>query len=257
MKIFKKPDVLVCSSAFLFALGTYLSIIKVPVWTGGEYEPMRAYLPFGFFLFLLALLFFVYGVVLGVRKPLPVARLRKPFSMVSLIVGMTLGVLALTSTLLPWGIAERTATLIETRGGTFNVARFYALTGVDLMMGYWGINEIFLLVIGAIISILAPFFCLLESKKPDAVRAFLFMLSGICIIGPVTLVHGIIEGWIHAYPYATQIWWINLGEFGYSVIFQSPALGLLIATISAIGLIAFGLITTIKLARQHMRACVV
>ena len=71
---------------------------------------------------------------LGMRKlrKLPASQSRTAFSMVSLIIGVTLGVLALTSTLLPWVIAERVEPLIETRAGTFNVGRYHALTGSTL-----------------------------------------------------------------------------------------------------------------------------
>lgn len=243
MQIFRKPGVLICSSAFFFALGTYLGTIEVPVWVGNEYEPMHVYFPFGFFLWLLALLFLAYGVVLGMRKlqKLPASQLRTAFSMVSLIVGVTLGVLALTSTLLPWIIAERAEPVIETRGGTFNVGKYHALTGVNLMMGINKVDEISLVFVGAIIGILhIPLLSLLEREKPDAMRAFLFSLGGICIIGPLASV------------YAHRIWWIDLrvdGALGFSVTFESPGPGFLIATLCAIGLIASGIITTVKLAR--------
>ena len=243
MRIFKNSGVLVCSSAFLLALGTYLSTIEVPVWVGNEHEPMRAYLPFGFFLWILALLFLVYGTVSGARK-LPAAQLRTVFLRVSLIVGLTLGVLALTSTFLPWVIAERTEPFIETRAGTFNVGQYHALTGFDLMTGinHMEGDVISLVFVGAIIGILhIPLLTLLERERTDAMRAFLFLLGGISIIGPVALV------------YAHRIWWINLrvdGELGFSVTFESPGMGFLIAASCVIGLIAFGIITTIKLARQ-------
>jgi len=82
--MFKKPGVLFCSSAFLLALGAYLAIIEVPVRitydpaAAEQYDLMRAYLPFGFALWILALLFLIYGIASGVRKPLAIAQLRKP-----------------------------------------------------------------------------------------------------------------------------------------------------------------------------------
>ena len=48
MHVFRKTGVFVCLSASLFVLGTYLCVIKVPVWVGNEFEPMHAYLPCGF-----------------------------------------------------------------------------------------------------------------------------------------------------------------------------------------------------------------
>jgi len=242
MQIFRKPGVLICSSAFLFALGTYLGTIEVLVWVGNEYELMHIYLPLGFFLWLLALLFLAYGVVSGMRKLRKLqASQRTAFSMVSLIVGVTLGVLALTSTLLPWVIAERVEPLIETRVGTFSVGRYHALTRVNLMMGINKVDEMSLVFVGAMMGILhIPLLSLLEREGPDAMRAFLFSLGGICIIGPVASV------------YAHRIWWIDLrvdGALGFSVTFESPGPGFLIATLCAIGLIASGIITTVKLAR--------
>jgi len=93
---------------------------------------------------------------LGVRKPLRAAQLRKPLLMVSIIVGVALGSLALSSTLLPWVITERPEPLIETRGGTFNVGQYHALTGINLMTGVNGmVGDIILLVfVGALIGVL-------------------------------------------------------------------------------------------------------
>jgi len=250
MQIFKNPGILVCLSAFLLALGTYLATMEVPVRiiydpaAAEQYDLMRAYLPFGFALWILSLMFLVCGIVLGARKPLAVAKLKKPFSMVSMVVGVTMGVLALTSTFLPWVIAERTEPFIETRGGSFNVGQYHALTGVNLMTGTNNMaGDIILLVfVGAIIGILhIPLLTLLERERTDAMRAFLFLLGGICMISPAALV------------YAHRIWWISLrvnGALGFSVSFESSGMGFLIATSCAIGLIASGIIATIKLARS-------
>jgi len=238
--------VLICVSASLFVLGAYLSVIKVPVWVGdqygfGEYEPMRAYMPFGLLLWLLALALFVCGIVLGTRKPVQFARLRTVFSLTSLIVAVTLGILALTSILLPWVIAERTTTVVETRGGTFTVPQYYALTGLNLVME---IGEIFLVFAGGIISALAPLVSLFESERPDAVRAFLFLLSGVCIIGPVALLYSHIQ--------ANLLWGISFGQFGIAASFKSPGIGFFIASLSSVGLIVSGVITTMKLIQRSM-----
>jgi len=253
MQMFKKPGVLVCSSAFLLVLGTYLATMEVPVRitydpaAAEQYDLMRAYLPFGFALWILALLFLIYGIALGMRKPLAITQFRKPFCMISLIVAVTLGFLAFASTFLPWVIAERTEPFIETREGTFNVGQHHALTGVSLMTGTNNMvgDVVSLAFVGAIMGILhIPLLTLLEREKTGAMSSFLFLLSGICIIGSVALV------------YAHRIWWIDLrvdGALGFSVMFESPGVGFLIATSCAIGLIASGLITIIKLARQHMR----
>lgn len=252
MQIFKKPGVLFCLSAILFVLGTFLVTLEVPVritydpTAAEQYDFMRAYLPLGFALWILALVFLVGGIVLGVRKPLAVAPDENHISMVSIIVGLLLGFLALTSTFLPWVIAERTEPLIEIRGGIINVGQYHVLTGIDLMMGTNSmVGDVILFVfVGAIISILhIPLLTFIEKEKVDAMRAFLFLLSGICIISPVALV------------YAQRIWWISLdvnGALGSSVTFKSLGIGLLIASSCAIGLIASGIVTTIKLAQQHM-----
>lgn len=93
MRTFRTPGILVCASALLLALGTYLATMEVPVRitydpaAAEQYDLMRAYLPFGFAFWILSLVFLVCGFVLGARKPLAVAQLKKPFSRVSIIVG--------------------------------------------------------------------------------------------------------------------------------------------------------------------------
>jgi len=254
MQIFKNPGVLFCSSAFLLVLGAYLATMEVPVritydpTAAEQYDLMRAYIPFGFALWILALLFLSYGIALGVRKPLAIGQLRKPFCGISLIVAVTLGFLAFTSTFLPWVIAERTEPSIETRGGTFNVGQYHALTGVSLMTGTNNMegDVLSLVFVGAIIAILhIPLLTLLEKERTDAMRAFLFLLSGICVINAAASI------------YTHRIWWVGFyfgeGSGVFSVTFKSPGIGLLIATVSAAGLIAYGLLAAIKLAQQHMR----
>lgn len=252
MRIFKSSGFWVCLSAFLLALGSYLVTMGVPIRitydpaAAEQYDLMRAYLPLGFALWILAFVFLVYGVVLGVRKPLAIAHMKKLFPMISVIVGATLGFLALTSTFLPWVVAERTEPFIETRGGTFNVGQHHALTGINIMTDTNTMTgDIILLVfVGAIIGILhIPLLTLLEEERTDAMRTFLFLLGGICIIWPVLLV------------YSHKIWWISLrvnGALVFSAAFKSPGTGFLIATLCASGLIAFGITTTIKLAWQRV-----
>ncbi|MEM2384929.1 MAG: hypothetical protein QXX99_02075 [Candidatus Bathyarchaeia archaeon] len=129
MQVFRSSGFLVCLSAFLFALGSYFAALEVPVRisydpaAAEQYDLMRAYLPFGLILCFLAFISLVYGVVFGVRKPSRAAQLRKPLLVVSIIVGVALGFLALSSTLLPWVITERPEPFIETRGGMLNVGQ--------------------------------------------------------------------------------------------------------------------------------------
>lgn len=251
IQAYKNPGTLVCLSALLMALGTYFITIEVPVRitydsaTAEQYDLMRAYLPFGFALWILSLVFLVLGIVSGMRKPLAIVQLKKPFSMVNIIVGVAIGVLALTSTFLPWVIAERTEPFIETRGGSFNVGQYHALTGVNLILGTNNmVGDIILLVfVGVIIGVLhIPLLTLLEKEKGDAKRAFLFLLGAICIIGPVASIY------IH------RVWWISLrlnGTLGFSATSISLGIGSQTATICAVGLLAFGLINTIKRMKDN------
>jgi len=251
IQVFKSSGFWVCLSAFLLVVGAYLVMIEVPVRitydpaAAEQYDLMRAYLPFGFALWILAFLFLVYGVVLGMRKPLAIAQLRKTFLMISVIFGATLGFLALTSTFLPWVIAE-SEPFMETRGGTFNVGQYHVLTGVSLLTGANSMaGDIILLVfVGAVIGILhIPLLTLLEREGADVMRAFLFLLSGVCIVVSLILIS------------AHSTWWISLrvnGALGFSAVFESPGMGFLIATLCAACLIASGIIITIKLAWQRM-----
>ncbi|MEM3390493.1 MAG: hypothetical protein QW491_13980 [Thermoproteota archaeon] len=81
---------------------------------------------------------------------------------------------------------------------------------------------------GAVIGILHISLLTLLGGK----RTYLFLLSGICIISPVASI------------YANRSWWINMpvdGTLGFSAVFKNPGIGLLIATLCAIGLIALGI----------------
>ena len=236
-------SVLVCLSASFFMLGTYLATLEELVWVGNEYELMHIYLPISFLLWLLSLLSLVYGTVLGVRKQrIPSGfQFKTVFSKVSLIVGVTLGVLTLTSTLLPWIIAERVNPIVELRDGTLDVGQYHTLTAIKLFIGTNRVDEVSLAFVGAIISIVhIPLLSLLNMEKPDAMKAFLFLLSGVCIIYPLTSI------------YTRGGWWFDVhmdGILGFTAVFKSLGLGFLIATACAIGLITFGVITTIKIIR--------
>lgn len=231
------------------ALGTYLATMEVPVRitydpdAAEQYDLMRAYLPFGLALWILSLVFLVRGILSGVGKRLAVAELRKPFSMVTVVVGVATGVLALVSTFLPWVIAERVEPLMETRGGSFDVGQYHALTGVGLMMGTNSMagDVILLVFVGAITGTLhIPLLTLLKSERTNVMTAFLFLLGGMCIIGPLASV------------YAHRTWWISLrvnGALGFAATFESPGMGFLIATSCAIGLVGSGVVTAVKLAR--------
>ena len=141
-------------------------------------------------------------------------------SSISLIVGLTLGVLALASTLLPWVIAERVNPIVETRAGAVDVGRYHALTGINLMMGTNRVDEIALVFAGAMISVLhIPLITLLEEKGPSKKKAFLFLLCGSCIVYPVALAYG------HGVGIILRV----DGVLGFEAMFNSPGLGFLIA----------------------------
>lgn len=232
-----------CLSAFLFALGAYLAIVEEPIQitydttAAEQYDLMRAYLPFGFALWILALISLAYGIISGVRKPLAVARLKERFLTISILVGIVLGLLTLSSAFLPWVIAERTEPFIEARGDVFNVGQYHALTGINLMTGVNSMagDVILLVFVGALIGVLhIPLLAFLEGGRANVMRASLFLLGGICIICPVISI------------YAHKTWWISLhvnGALGFSAAFKSPGAGFLVTTICASGLIAFGIIT--------------
>ncbi len=244
--LMRAPGALVCLSALLSVLGTYLIAVRVPVWIGdsygyGEYEPMHAYMPLGFALWLIALVFFIGAVISRTRRRALFVPSRTVFSVPSLIAAIILGSLAFASAALPWVVTERAVTSIETRGGTFNVPQFYALSGFSLMRE---IGEIALVLVGGIISLLVPFAGFFESKRPDAVRAFLFLLSSICVIGPVALLYSSIQGGLP--------WGISFGQLGLMTYFKSLELGFFIAAFSSLALLVSGLITTARLARSFV-----
>lgn len=251
MHSFKSSGFFVCLSAFLLVLGVFLVVLEVPVQVthdpaAEQWDLMRAYAPFGFALCILALVFLAYGAVSGVREPSVVAQLKKPFLMASVVVGVVLGFLTMTSTFLPWVIVESIKPLIETRGGVFDVGQYHALTGINLMTSINSVvSDIILLAFaGSVISILhIPLLTLLEGKGTDFMRALLFLLSGTCIIWSVTSI------------YAHRTWWIYLrfdGALGFTATLESPGIGLLIAALCASGLIAFGIITAVKSAQQRL-----
>lgn len=237
MHIPKTPSVLLCLSAFLLALGTYLCTIEQLVWIGSEYEPMHVYLPLGFLLWLLAFLLLTWAILSGVQK-LRVVRLATVFSTPSSIVGVALGVLVMTSTLLPWVVAERSEPLIETRAGTFDVGHYHTLMGIDLLIGINRIDEISLAFVGAIIGALyIPLLCVLETKRPDAIRTFLFLFGGICIAVPAALV------------YTQGTWWIGMrvdGVLGFAATSVGPGLGFLATALCGIGSISSGIINMVR-----------
>ena len=243
----KKPDVLLCLSALLLALGTYFATVEVSVWTGGEYDLMHVYtLPFSFPLWILASVFFVYGIALGGRKPSALAQSRKPFLTIESIVAITLGALALISTFLPWVIAEATNPVFERPGfGTMNIGQYHELTGVSLMgANYWMGDAMYLTFIGAIIAVsYSPLLASLNTQRTGAMQAFLSLLGGSCILSSVVSVF-LIERWSIAWSFAG-------GTGGSLAAFKSPGIGILIAASSAVGLIVFGLVGTVRFVRRR------
>jgi len=242
MRLFGSLGGWVCSSALLLALGTYLSTVKVLVWVGNEYEPMHVFLPLGFLLCVLSLLILACGILLG-RRETVAGRLKTVVSRASVIVGLILGLLSLASVLFPWVIAGRVEPLVETRAGALDVGRYHGLTGVDLLMGINRVDEVSLLFAGAIIGVLhIPLLALVEKERRDAARPFLFLLAGICILAPVSLV------------YARGGWWIMMrvdGALGFSARLERLGVGLLVAASCAAALIVFATLTAVKLVLQR------
>ena len=186
---FRSPGVLVCLSALLSALGTYLSTVEILVWTGGEFDLMHILtLLFSIPLWILAFVFLIYGIVLGVRNS-SFVRPKRPFLARSLMLSVLLGLLIFASLFLPWVIAEVANPTFEIRPGEdiFNVGQYHALTGVGLIgSNYWEGDVMYLVFVGAVISVLyIPLVTVINERRIEAMRAFLSVLSAICIVGPV------------------------------------------------------------------------
>ena len=244
---FRSSGILVCLSALLLALGTYLSTVEVFVWTGGEYDLMHIFtLLFSMPLWILVFVFLIYGIVLGVRSS-SFALPKRQFLTRGFIVPFALGILIFASLFLPWVIAEVVNPTFEIRpgGDIFNVGQYHALTGVGLIgSNYWEGDVMYLVFVGATISVLyIPLATVINERRIEAVRAFLSVLSAICIIGPVLSI------------FRTRFWGIGWsfagGSGSSSATFASPGIGMLIALGSAVGLIGLGIVATVKFAQRR------
>ena len=248
----RTPGAFVCLSAFLLALGTYLQTVEMPVRitsdpsAADQTDLMHAFWPFSFALWILAFLFLVYAIFVRHRKPLATAQSQKLFSRNRVIAAFALGVLTLVSTFLPWVIAEVANPVIDLpRYGSVNIGQYHALTGVGLISSnYWTGDVMYLVFASAIIAIFyMPVLAFVDSKRMDAARAFLSLLGGICAIGPI------------ASLVATESWFIRVsfagGSGGIQGTFVSPGIGLLIAAVSAAGLIALGISDSLMVARRR------
>ena len=248
----RSPGAFVCLSAFLLALGTYLQTVEMPVRitsdpsAADQTDLMHAFWPFSFALWILAFLFLVYAIFVGNRKPLATAQSQKLFSRNRVIAAFALGVLTLVSTFLPWVIAEVANPVTDLpRYGSVNIGQYHALTGVSLISSnYWKGDVMYLVFASAVIAILyIPILAFIDKQRRDPARAFLSLLGGICVIGPI------------ASLVATESWFIRVsfagGSGGVQGTFMSPGIGLIIAAFSAAGLVALGIADAVKLLRKQ------
>ena len=168
-----------------------------------------------------------------------------PFSRNRVILAVALGVLVLIASFLPWVIAEVTNPIVDLpRYGSVNIGQYHALTGVSLISSnYWTGDVMYLVFASAVIAIFyIPILAFVDRQRMDAARAFLSLLGGICVIGPI------------ASLIATESWFIRVsfaGGFGGGVqgAFVSPGIGLIIAAVSAAGLVTLGIAELVKLAK--------
>jgi len=233
--IAESPGFVVCLSAFLLTLGAYLQTVEIPVRitsdpsAAEQTEIMHAFWPLSFAFWILAFLFFGYSLVLRRRKSSTSVQLEKPFLSRSLTAAIVFGVLTLASTFLPWAIVS------AVRSG-----QSISLSGVSLIgSNYWAGDVMYLVFVSSVIAILyIPLLAFIEKRRTEAARAFLLLLSGIGIVGPIMSV------------LSTDSWSYSVSFLGGLLAkFESPGIGLLIAVVSAAGLIALGISDSLMMAR--------
>ncbi|MEM2130069.1 MAG: hypothetical protein QXZ70_05675 [Candidatus Bathyarchaeia archaeon] len=224
-----------CLSASLLVLGTYLQTVEIPVRITSDLSAaeqtdlMHVFWPLSFAFWILSFVFFGYSLVLRHRKSSSV-QLEKPLLSRSLVAAIALGVLALVSTFLPWAVVS------AVRSG-----QSISLSGVDLIgSNYWAGDVMYLVFVSSVIAILyIPLLTLFERQKTCAIRVFLLLLSGVCIVYPILSVS------------ATESWFYSISFLGGLLAkFENPGIGLLIAAFSAAGLIVLGVADTVKSIRQ-------
>lgn len=242
----RKSALFLCLSAMLLALGTYLSTIETPVWTGGETDLMHVYtFFFSFPLWISAGVLLILGIKSGLHKPPAAAQPRKPFLNVELFVAMALGGLILVSVFLPWVNAKTINPTFERPGfGPFSVEPYPVLSGISLISNYWKGDVMNLLFVGGAIALLyVPLLALVEKRSAGSLRAVLLLLSGACVMFPVGTV------------WATERWAVPVafGEGGgaFGAIFESSGVGLLIASASAVGLVVLGVFVGFRSVRSR------
>lgn len=175
------------------------------------------------------------------------AQSQKPFSRNRVIVAVALGVLVLIASFLPWVIAEVANPVVDLpRYGSVNIGQYHALTGVSLInSSYWTGDVMYLVFASAVIAIFYIPVLSFTDKRMRAANAFLSLLGGICVIGPI------------ASLVATESWFIRVsfagGSGGVQGTFVSPGIGLIIAAVSAAGLVALGIADLVKLSRTSKR----
>ena len=247
----KSPSFFVCLSASLLVLGTYLQILEIPVRitsdpsAAEQYDLMRVLWPFGFALWISAILFLGYSLILGYRQPSATALQQRQVSRNRIVLTSALGMLVLFSSFLPWVIAEVSNPMINIpRYGSTNVGQYHELTGLSIInSSYWG-NVMYFVFVAAAIAIFYIPISILSGKRMHIASTFLSILGGICIIGPIISVAKT-ESWAIGYQFAG-------GGGSVQGTFSSLGIGLLVAATSASVLFALGISDIVKLI--HLRS---
>jgi ABC-type antimicrobial peptide transport system permease subunit len=130
------------------------------------------------------------------------------------------------------------------RVGSTNIGRYHGLTGLNIInSSYSGAIMYFVFVAAAIAIFYIPI-SVLAGKRMRIASAFLSILGGICVIGPIISV-ATTESWTISYQFAG-------GGGGIQGTFSSLGIGLLVAAASAGGLAALGISDIVKLI--HLRS---
>ena len=228
-------------------LGTYLQIAEIPVriswepYAAEQFEPMSLW-PFGFAVWFFALIFLGYGLILGYRQPSATALQQSQVSRNRIVLTSALGVLILLSSFLPWVIVEVSNPVINNpRFGSINIGQYHELTGLNIINSSYSGAIMYFVFAAAVIAIFYIPISSLARKRMRIASAFLSILGGICVIGPIISV------------VATKSWGVGFqfagGSFGAGGTLAGIGIGFLVAAVSASGLIVLGINDTVKLIR--------
>jgi len=236
----KSPSFFLCLSAFSLALGTFLQTVEIPVritsdpTAAEQTDLMHAFFPFSFALWILTALFICYGLVLSHRQTLAFAPQIGQHSWRRLVFTGTLGALILVSAFLPWVVAEAANPTLTTRSGVINFGERHELTGLNIIQSsYWSGDVMYLVFVGAAIALFYIPLLAVAGKRLRVASAFLSILGGACVLGPIMTVA------------TTQTWFVSTqfaGGVGVaSANLAGVGIGLLVALVSAVSLVALGI----------------